>query len=223
MHSYRVPQLFAILLLMSAQPALADAGDFLFKARAIYVKQSNSMVALDPGLAVGPLTTDDMIGAEFSATYFWTDQIGLEFSLGGGKTNFPAADSAIARGELVSASVVAPAIVLQFHPLPKASIRPYVGFGVNYTLFYDEKPGVVLLNKAILSGASATAAVALEGKFGYLAQIGIDLPVNDRFFINFDLKYIKSSTTLTVKTNGTDFVDIKLDPFVFGVGLGFRF
>lgn len=206
---------------MAAQPAFAEAGDILLKGRAIYVMPKNSLVDIPAGLGNGPLSVKDTVGAEFSATYLWSDQIGVEFALGGGQTDFPTADSAAARGELMSASVVMPSIVMQFHPMPKAAIRPYIGLGVNYTLFYDEKPGAVLLNNSLDS--KNDLAVQAEGKFGIVGQVGVDIPINEKIFVNIEVKYIKSNTTLSVKNSKYNFIDADLDPIIFGIGLGFRF
>jgi outer membrane protein len=114
-----------------------------------------------------------------------------------------------------------PSVIVQFHPMPKAAVRPYIGIGVNYTLFYDEKPGAILLNNTLNS--KSDLAVQVEGKFGVVGQFGIDIPIDGKTFFNIDVKYVKSSTTLSIKNSKFNFVDVSIDPFIFGVGLGFRF
>jgi outer membrane protein len=221
MRNIPICSIVTICGLMIAQPAFAEAGDILLKGRVIYVMPKNNLVDIPAGLGNGPLSVKDTVGAEFSATYLWSDQIGVELALGGGKTDFPTADSVAARGELLSASVVMPSIVMQFHPMPKAAISPYIGVGVNYTLFYDEKPGAVLLNNSL--NAKNDLAVQAEGKFGVVGQIGVDIPINEKIFVNIDVKYVKSNTTLSVKNSKYSFIDVNLNPFIFGIGLGFRF
>jgi outer membrane protein len=221
MRNIQICSVMALYGLLAAQPAFAEAGDILLKGRAIYVMPKNSLVDIPVGLGNGPVSVKDAIGAEFSATYLWSDQVGIEFALGGGKTSFPTADSAAARGELLSASGVMPSVIVQFHPMPKAAVRPYIGIGVNYTLFYDEKPGAILLNNTLNS--KSDLAVQVEGKFGVVGQFGIDIPIDGKTFFNIDVKYVKSSTTLSIKNSKFNFVDVSIDPFIFGVGLGFRF
>ena len=54
------------------------------------------------------------------------------------------------------------------------------------------------------------------------AEAGVD--VTRRLFLNLDVKYIDIATTARLRTTaiGTQPVDVKLDPLVFGIGLGLR-
>lgn len=65
----------------------------------------------------------------------------------------------------------------------------------------------------------------MKDSFGWAAQAGIDIDLNEKMFLNFDVKYIDIDTTAQLATTaiGTQRVKISLDPIVFGVGLGFRF
>jgi outer membrane protein len=64
----------------------------------------------------------------------------------------------------------------------------------------------------------------MKSSFGWAGQAGVDIDLSDRMFLNFDMKYIDIKTTATLATTalGTQSVKIKLNPFVFGVGVGFR-
>ncbi|XLM23340.1 OmpW family protein, partial [Chromobacterium piscinae] len=40
-------------------------------------------------------------------------------------------------GDLGKVSVLPPTLTLQYHFMPEATFRPYVGAGINYTRFYS--------------------------------------------------------------------------------------
>ena len=95
--------------------------------------------------------------------------------------------------------------------MPDGKYRPYVGAGINYTIFYNAKaPG------------GTVPAIAYEDNFGWALQTGIDIGINERWAINFDLKkaYLSSDANLN---NGAILADVDLDPWVFGIGLAYRF
>ena len=105
-----------------------------------------------------------------------------------------------------------PTVTLQYHFSPRGSIRPYVGAGVNYTFFYEQDPG-------------AAVSVNYDNGFGFALQAGVDVPINDTYFLNFDVKKIFLNTDVTINAGDAGVVgaDVDLDPFVIGVGVGRRF
>lgn len=100
--------------------------------------------------------------------------------------------------------------------LPRSA--PNVGAGINYTLFYSEKPS------AALETAVGATKVKMKSSFGWAAQAGIDFDLNKNMFLNFDVKYIDIRTTarLTTTAIGVQRVKVNLNPIVVGVGVGFR-
>ncbi len=98
-------------------------------------------------------------------------------------------------------------------------MRPYVGAGINYTIFYNEKAS------NSLTGALGPTNVHMSDSFGWAAQAGVDIELSERVFLNLDVKYIDIDTTATFNTTaaGTQRVDIDLNPLVVGVGLGMKF
>jgi len=65
----------------------------------------------------------------------------------------------------------------------------------------------------------------MSDSFGWAGQVGVDIDLNDKIFLNLDVKYIDIDTMvrLTTAAAGTQNVKVSLDPFVFGVGVGMRF
>ena len=101
-----------------------------------------------------------------------------------------------------------PTLLVQYHFDNNGGIKPYVGAGVNYTLFTTSD---------ILSGAASID----KSSWGGALQVGVDIPLGGNLFLNFDLKkvYIKTNVYVGAVNQGT----FAVDPVCFGTGLGWRF
>ncbi len=100
-------------------------------------------------------------------------------------------------------------------------MRPYVGLGVNYTAF--------LWSDADDDLEAAVGRWRLMRAIAGAAQVGVDIDLEERWFVNFDVKYIDidTSASLLIKSGalaGSSLrVDLAVDPFVVGAGIGYRF
>ena len=101
-----------------------------------------------------------------------------------------------------------------------AKVRPYVGLGLTYAKFFKERGTAALTGLTGGTPANPTLLSAESG-FGLTPQIGVNIALNDRWFV--DLAYYKTF----VKTRNTlstgQHIDVKLNPNVFTVGVGYRF
>lgn len=114
-----------------------------------------------------------------------------------------------------------PSLYLQYYFLDKDSkARPYIGAGVNYTKFFGEQ--------AILDGVKD---LKLKDSWGAAFNAGVDIKLSDNLYLNTAVWYakIKSKASFKMKNNAQPAqydehkVDVKLDPMVFFVGLGWNF
>lgn len=121
-------------------------------------------------------------------------------------------------GEVVNTWVLPPTLTAQYHFNPKGKIRPYVGAGINYTVFWNEKA------TSELTAAVGPTRVHVNDSVGYALQGGVDIDLNKRFFLNLDAKYIDMSPRARLDTTalGTQTVRTRISPFVIGVGFGIR-
>lgn len=188
--------------LMASSVAMAAQGDIIARVRALSIQPdvstSNTLSTL--GVDVNPA-----IVPEVDFTYMIRDHIGVELIAG---TARHTVTSNI--GELGRISHLPPTLTLQYHFMPAAKLRPYVGAGINYTLFYDDK----------LSAGGADIAVK-NHSFGPALQVGLDYQVSKRIFVNVDLKklWIKTDATMGGAPLGT----LKINPWIIGVGIGTTF
>jgi outer membrane protein len=207
-------------IVAAAAPASAQIkqGDWLFRVRAIDVipNESSGPVTGVPGSAVG---VGNSVMPEIDFTYMATDNIGAELILATTKHSLTGEGSIAGVGQIGSSWVLPPTLTLQYHANPHGHVRPYVGAGINFTIFYSSKSTPAL--DTALGGAST---VKLDDSFGYALQAGVDFDITPKVFANLDLKYIDMSTTAHVTTGAAvRTVDANINPLVVGVGVGFRF
>jgi outer membrane protein len=109
-------------------------------------------------------------------------------------------------------------LTAQYHFAPTQHVRPYVGAGINYTIFWNESAS------DSLQSAVGPTKVHLKDSVGWAAQAGVDVDITPRIFVNCDVKYIDIDTTarLDNATLGRQRVNVSLDPLVFGIGVGVR-
>ncbi|MEY4619958.1 MAG: hypothetical protein RIS65_1130 [Pseudomonadota bacterium] len=220
MHFWKYAALPAIAVSALASPAYAKAGDTLVRVRAIMVAPTESSDGILPAFPTEEVRVNNSIMPEIDITHMVSDHVGLELIAATTKHNASGTSGTTGGiGKLASTWVLPPTLTVQYHFAPDAKVRPYVGAGVNYTMFYSEKPS------AGLETAVGQTDVDLKDSFGWAAQAGIDIDLNEKIFLNFDVKYIDIDTTARLATTaiGTQRVKISLDPIVFGVGMGFRF
>lgn len=201
-----------------AAPAMAEQGDVLVRLRGIVVAPNENSSAVLPTFADATVSVDDAIVPELDFTYFLTDNIGAELILATSPHDISGEGSLAALGEIADVMVLPPTLTLQYHFMPNSTIRPYIGAGINWTIFYEDDATQSLVN------AVGPTSVTLDDSFGYALQAGFDVDISERVFLNFDVKYIDIDTTATLNSNGLiNKVDVDLDPIVAGIGIGMRF
>ena len=214
---------FALTLLAAtalASPAQAEKGDILVRVRGIMVAPNESSSGITPTFPAEGVQVNNSIMPEVDFTYMFSKHVGAELIVATTKHSASGKTGTTGSiGRLASTWVLPPTLTLQYHFAPDGPVRPYVGAGVNYTIFYSEDAS------GGLEAAVGKTKVHMKDSFGWALQAGVDVPISERVFVNFDVKYIDIDTTarLTTTAIGTQRTRIHLDPLVFGVGVGMRF
>jgi outer membrane protein len=105
-----------------------------------------------------------------------------------------------------------PTLTAQYHFAPtNPTVRPYVGLGVNYTH----------LSAVNVSVASDHDVTLDKSSWGLAYNVGANFPINDKLSFNVDFKKIDIQTE--AKLNGTKIGTVKVNPVLFGVGVGYKF
>jgi outer membrane protein len=157
----------------------------------------------------GEAKVDTAIVPELDITYFFNDNFSAELILATTKHDVTAEGTALGDLSLGDTWVLPPTLTLQYHLNPHGTIRPYVGAGVNYTIFYNHDAGDV-------------ETIDYENGFGLALQAGTDIAIDDHWAFNLDVKKIWLSTDVEIN-GGAVTADVDLDPWVFGAGFTYRF
>ncbi|MAI05742.1 MAG: hypothetical protein CBC47_01005 [Alphaproteobacteria bacterium TMED87] len=149
---------------------------------------------------------------ELDIRYFVTDNFAIEAIAGTTKHSARAIGTALGDVDLGHTWVLPPTITFQYHFDTNNSFKPYIGVGLNYTLFYNGNPGDVV-------------SVSYKNDFGYAANIGFDYFLNDKNYVNIDIKKFKINTSNVIDAGaaGIATADIDLDPLAISIGYGWRF
>jgi outer membrane protein len=165
----------------------------------------------------GDVAISNALIPELDFTYFFTEHFAAELILGTAKHDVKAINTAAGDVNLGSVWLLPPTLTAQYHfyTSDQKVFKPYIGAGVNYTLFYNVKSGDV-------------AGVEYDNALGYAAQVGFDLMLDDTFFINLDVKRLFLSTDVTVDASnlapGLSIpAEVDINPWLIGVGVGMKF
>ena len=205
---------------LAAAPAQAKQGDVLVRVRGIMVAPTEKSGSILPGFPGEKVSVNNGIAPEVDVTYMATDHIGFELIAATTKHSATGRTGTTGSiGKLASTWVLPPTLTMQYHPVVDGPIRPYVGAGINYTLFYAEDASTGL------ETAVGKTKVHMKDSVGWAGQVGVDVDLNEKIFLNFDVKYIDINTKARLATTaaGVQRVKLALDPLVFGVGVGMRF
>ena len=217
----------AALALVAPVAHAHKAGDMILRAGAITTapNENSGDLKFDGSKVSGTkatLDSDTQLGLTFA--YMLTDHVGIELlaatpfqhevgvkGLGGGLD-----------GKLADVKQLPPTLSLQYYPMdPGSRFQPYAGIGINYTLFFDED----LTSERKQQGFSN---LELQDSVGISGQLGMDYMLTDNILINASVWYVDIDTKASVdgptalgysKTK----VDVEVDPWVYMVGLGYKF
>ena len=180
----------------------------------------------------GDINLSNAYVPELDFTYFFANNFSAELILGTARHNVKTVGSNLtAIGGAASANVdlgkvwlLPPTLTLQYHLPTKCAIKPYLGAGINYTIFYGVNKGPVV------------QGVDYKNTASFAAQAGVDVNISKNVFLNIDLKKLMLSTTATVDASNLTpagspglapvlrniKADVNIRPWIVGFGVGYR-
>jgi len=178
-----------------------QAGDFMLRARALgVIADESGRVSNGDSVSI-----DDSYVPELDLTYFFTPNIAAELIAAVTPHNVKTS-SGINAGDVW---LLPPTLTLQYHITQFDGFKPYVGAGVNYTHFFNEDAG-------------SLNSVKYDDSFGFALQAGVDIPIQDNWYFNIDVKKVYIDTTAKFSPSGVR-ADVDIDPWLVGVGIGYKF
>lgn len=189
---------------MVAGNALAEQSPWMVRVRLERLSPADKS---DP---VGGVGASDRISVskktmpDIDISYFFTPNISAELVL-----TYPQKHDVMLDGTQIGTfKHLPPTLLAQYHFMPEATFSPYLGAGVNYTNIH---------NVELLGGAGS-----LEHKsVGLALQAGADYKIDKNWSLNFDVKKIQIRSD--VFAAGNKISNVQIDPWLVGVGVGYRF
>jgi outer membrane protein OmpA-like peptidoglycan-associated protein/outer membrane protein W len=197
------------------QSVLESEGPWMLRARALYLAPYNKSDAFDiPGLPPSLVPqngarSDDRWAPEIDAEYFFSSHWSSELALNFGQVHDLRLQSPAVGGGSGDAGtfrVMPDFLTLKYGFLPESVFRPYLGLGLNVTSIYTVHTAPFGLSKTTVGPA---------------AQAGFDIRLSKHWSLNADVKWARSRPE--VEFEDASIGHMKLDPVLFGVGIGYRF
>lgn len=214
-----------LLATIAATPAAFahEAGDIIVRAGAVTVTTHESTSGVKTSGAgnlrgKATLNNDTQLGLNFA--YMVTDNIGIELLAASPfKHDVHIKNTDVGSMKLGSIKHLPPTLSAVYYPLDsKSAFQPYIGAGINYTWFFDES-----LSSTAKQGLNASN-FKVKNSWGWAAQVGADYMLTDNIMINGQIRYIDIDTDATLNTvAGRTKVNVDVKPWVYMVGLGYKF
>ncbi|MCY1401211.1 Outer membrane protein W [compost metagenome] len=232
MHKSLLSASLVALALIAPLAQAHQAGDFIVRAGAATTapNEDSGELKLDGAKISGTkatLDSDTQLGLTFA--YMITDHVGIEllaatpFQHTVGVRGLDAATGIGGLdGKLADIKQLPPTLSLQYYPMePTSKFQPYAGVGINYTMFYDED----LTSARKQEGFSN---LKLQDSVGLAGQLGMDYMLTDHILVNASVWYVDIDTKASVDGPtalgvGRTKVNVDVDPWVYMVGVGYKF
>ncbi|TOM51953.1 outer membrane protein OmpW [Vibrio parahaemolyticus] len=207
--------LAVVATLVSPSVFAHKQGDFVLRVGAASVVPNDSSDKILGSQEELKVDSNTQLGLTFG--YMFTDNISLEL-LAATPFSHDISTDLLGLGDIADTKHLPPTLMVQYYfGEPQSKFRPYVGAGLNYTIFFDEG----FNNKAKNVGLTD---LKLDDSFGLAANVGVDYMINDQWFLNASAWYANIETEATYKFGGAkQKTDVKINPWVFMISGGYKF
>ncbi len=186
----------------------SDFSRWQVRLRGLWVVPDISSTTL-PTVGAKATNVSNSLIPELDINYFFTPHISTELILGTTKNSVTGTGNL----DLGSVWLLPPTLTLLYHFTPNSLISPYLGAGINYTVFYGAKSGAV-------------DSIKYDNAFCVAFQAGMDINISKQWSINFDVKKIFLNTDVHITAapgENSETLNVKINPWIFGAGVGYKF
>lgn len=189
---------------MLAGNAMAEQSPWMVRARAVHLDPADKSDPVNGAGASDRIGVSSKTIPEVDISYFFSPNLSAELVL-----TYPQKHDVTLDGAKIGTfKHLPPTLMAQYRFMPDAQLNPYVGAGINYTNISK----VDLLN----------GAGGLEHKsFGLALQAGVDYKIDKNWSLNFDVKKVQIRSDVFI--SGAKVSNVQVDPWLVGVGVGYRF
>lgn len=215
----------ASLLTAASSAVMAhQQGDWIVRAGAASVQpdDSSSTISIEGTSVAGTsVSVENNTQVGLTIVYMLNNNVGIELL-----ASTPFEHDIKAKGlgafgvdDLGSTKHLPPTLSVQYYfGNPSSQIRPYVGAGINYTIFFSES-----LTGEAKSNLGASN-LSLDNSVGLALHAGIDYQINDQWLVNASVWNMDIETEATLNTAlGKASVDVDIDPWAYILSVGYKF
>lgn len=214
----------ALGVAMVSGSALAyQQGDIVARAGVAMVDPdaSSSPLAINGSEVAGTsVDVDDNTQLGLTFLYMLSENVGVELLAATPFSHTVTAKGLGADLDVADVKHLPPTLSVQYFPMGSDSaFQPYVGVGLNYTLFFDEEL------TSDFKGALGDGSVKVDDSFGLAFELGCDYAINENLVLNAAIWSIDIDTSAEIKLDAgaTITTDVDIDPLVYMVGVGYKF
>ena len=198
----------ATLAPITSQAQSTSDNPWMVRVRAVDLLWQNGQTNT---LSTLNVKAENQIIPEFDISYFFTKNIAAELVLTyPQQVNITAGSGNNNVGKITA---LPPSLLLQYHFTDLGAFKPYVGAGVNYTIFGNRQNFPALGNSVTVDQSS----------LGVVAQIGADYMFDKNWGLNLDLKYATISTNVNTVASGINLGKLTLNPWMPAIGVTYKF
>lgn len=194
----------ALGLALAGTQALAQDTNWMVRARAVHLDPANASAQLAGSGAPDRIHVSSKTIPEVDVSYFFSPNLAAELVLTVPQRHRVTLDGA----DIGSFRHLPPTLSVQYHFAPQSAWRPYLGAGLNYTR----------ISRVRLLGGAADLE---SDSWGMALQAGLDVRLDARWSLNLDVKKLRLRSDLLI--GGATASQVKVDPVLFGAGVGYRF
>jgi len=198
----------AAVMPAAAQTAIDTTNPWMIRLRVLGVlPDASAKIDQIPSASV---SIGDSAVPEADFTYFFTPNISAELIAAVTPHRIKGTGTITGIG-VGKAWLLPPTVTLQYHFTQFGALVPYVGAGLNYTFFYDQK-----------AAGGAVTQISVKDTVGGAVQLGADYMLTPHWGINLDVKklFLRPDVTLN---RGAVSGTVTIDPWLVGLGAVYKF
>lgn len=178
-----------------------ERGDWIARAGSHYIDPKNDNHDV--------VKVDGSFGVTGSVEYFVTPSLAVDLLVAVPyKHDIKLVDGG---DKVASTRHLPPTLSLVWYPHVGETWHPFVGAGVNYTMFFSEKT----------RGALADGKLSLKDSVGVAAVGGLAVDLTKSWSVVADVRYFDIDTK--ARLDGASLGTVKIDPVGYGLSVGYRF